>query len=130
MSEEKPKEFQVGIWLVFGKDNQGSFFDRQYFQQQMKNPKYRTEFFNLTTGLSKDYWISVGQTNEMLTHFQSEAQLTEAVGQDNDRKYFIVGRTYLPGVKSISENNIEETILKEFKRLYPIYNFMRDKRYD
>jgi hypothetical protein len=44
---------------------------------------------------------------------------------DQAEHYFIIGRAFNPHDDSLSESVIADTILLEFKCLYPIYNHIR-----
>lgn len=131
MEEMPPRRFEIGVWLVFGKDNDGSFYDRRFFHAQMKNPKYQEEFYSHLQSLAaKDYWISVGKTDKPISDFDNAQSLYETIQDDTPQKYFIIGKTYLPGSEEISSKNIDQTILTGFQELYPVYNFMRDKKFE
>lgn len=123
---------EVGTWLRFGKKG-GSRQDREYFKQQMRNPQYRQDFFKLLTSLDTDYWIRVGNesTKRPVNSFQDFEELWELTKTDDWKTgYFIIGRSFDPGDKKLSKENIIDTVVDEFGQLYPIYRLMKDKSFE
>lgn len=114
----------IGIWLLFGK-NKGSILDRDYFQQQMRKEKYREDFFNMVKGLPNSYRISIDRSTLYINQINSPNELWKHCRQDRPEAYFIIGRDYKITDPEMSEEQLPETTLKEFRLLYPIYKTMR-----
>lgn len=119
----------VGIWLLFGKNNGGSLFDRKYFFDRMEETVYRQEFYNKIKQLPEAYWILVNEIDPYCLEFNSAEELYNHCKQDDPNKYLIIGRDYNYDSPEISQENIQTTIFNEFLRLYPLYDFMRDKMF-
>lgn len=118
---------EVGVWLVLGKDF-GGVADRKYFKTQMQNSSsYRNDIFNLIKKLPSDYWIEVAGRDKDTSVFQNAEQFHNFVLKDAPEKYFIIGKTFSPDDKLLSEKNIGSTMLTEIKRLYSLYEKMKDK---
>lgn len=121
---------EIGIWILFGKNNNGSIFDRDYFKNQMRIQKYREEFYQMVSSLPQKYWISVGNMpSEYFSRFSTPEELHDYCKKDNTKEYFIIGRDYEITDNEMSETNLPVTVLQEFKRLFPIYKVMRDKQF-
>lgn len=120
----------IEIWLLFGKDNRGSIFDRDYFKKSMNRKDYRDTFFNYFKYLPAPYWITVGnQERKTVSSFQDSDELYQFCKKDTPDSYFAIGREYQIADTEMSEGFLPQTVLTEFQRLFPIYTFMRDKRF-
>lgn len=120
----------VGIWLMPGKQG-GSKEDREFFRSQMRNPKYRKDFFTLLTNLGEQYWIEIAGDRKAVNAFTDENELWEFTRSDDWLNYyFTIGRSYLPDVSEISKEGIIATIETEFQRLLPLYRLMKDKTFE
>lgn len=120
----------VGIWLMPGKQG-GSKEDREFFRSEMRNPKYRKDFFKILTNLGTAYWVEVAGERRDVNSFADVNELWEFTRSDDWRNYyFTIGRNYFPGAIEISNEEIAETILNEFKRLLPLYRLMKDKTFE
>ena len=128
--EQEDKKFRVGTWLVLGKDNNGGLIDREYFRNEMNKQDKRESFFSICNSLPKDFWISIGSDNRYLESFKTSEALHDFTKSDRPSKYFIIGKTYLPDDSKISVANIKETVLEDFNLLFPLYEFMRDKKFN
>lgn len=115
----------IGIWILFGKKNGGSAFDRHYFKTRMQELGYRNDFYNMIKELPPEYWIIVSQNKKYINEFKSTESLHEFCKKDNEKYYFIIGRDYQITDDEMSEATLPETVLNEFIRLYPIYEKMR-----
>lgn len=116
---------RIGIWLLFGKANQGSKIDRSFFRDNMRDSAYRLQFFNLIKALPTDYWIQVNGKTEDVLKFTDADELYEFCKKDNLDTYFIIGRDYNIIDKEMSAQNLPNTVLSEFNRLYQLYNLMK-----
>lgn len=117
----------IGIWLLFAKENDGGLFDREYFKGQMRDQAYRDKFYQMLQTLSNEYFISVGGETEFCFKFNSSAELHDFCKKDNNQMYFIIGRDYEITDQEMSESNLPNETLKVFKHLYPYYEIMRHK---
>ncbi|WP_421979009.1 phospholipase D family protein [Roseivirga seohaensis] len=116
----------IGIWLLFGKNNGGSLFDRNHFFDKMKHDSYRNEFYLLLTSLPKEYWIEVNEERKVCSSFRSEDLLYQFCKKDDPQKYFIIGRDYNITDVEMSESQLPATTLKVFELLFPLHQKMRD----
>ncbi|ALM50134.1 hypothetical protein AMR72_15265 [Flavobacterium psychrophilum] len=117
----------IGIWLLFGKENKGSLFDRDYFKNNMNDLTYRNSFFNKLTCLPPEYWILVNDNKRLCKSFVSQEDLHAFCKQDNIEKYFIIGRDYEITNLEMSDSNLPTEVLTVFKLLMPLYKMMRHK---
>lgn len=120
---------EIGIWLLFAKNNKGSLFDRQYFKEQMREVDYRLKFFSLTNNLPERYYMSLGLKKTYCSEFINSDDLYDFCKHDNGIDHFIIGIDYKIEEPEMSERHLPETVLSEFERLYLLYEFMRDKQY-
>ncbi|MBD0405455.1 hypothetical protein [Flammeovirga sp. EKP202] len=118
-------ESSIGIWLVLGK-NWGSIIDRKHFRTQMQNTSIRNKFFKHFIALGDDYWINIPNAPK-ISNLKTPDELVSITNEEKNENYFIIGRDidWLDNI--LSKQSIEETILKEFKKLYPLYEIMRHK---
>lgn len=117
----------IGIWLLFGKNNDGSSFDRKDFFDKMVSNSYKEEFFDKVTSLPKEYWIRVNDIKRDCDSFETLADLYVFCKMDNSKKYFIIGRDYKITDSEMSEENLPTETLNVFKLLFPLYEMMRHK---
>ncbi|MBU4538134.1 MAG: phospholipase D-like domain-containing protein [Weeksellaceae bacterium] len=117
----------IGIWLLFAKENEGGIFDRDFFKVSMRNKVYREKFYQMLNGLPNDYFISVGGTKEFCHNFNSVEDLHDFCKKDDIQKYFIIGRDYHIPDNEMSEVNLPTETLKVFKLLFPFYEMMRHR---
>jgi len=117
----------IGIWLLFAKENDGGLFDREFFKGQMRDKVFRNKFYQMLKTLSNDYFISVGGESEFCYKFNSAEELHDFCKKDNNQMYFIIGRDYEITDKEMAETNLPNETLKVFKILYPLYEIMRHK---
>jgi len=115
----------IGIWLLFGKNNEGSLFDRQHFFEEMKRIDYRNRFFQMMQRLPAEYWIRVNDIQRFCNSFDDADALYTFCKKDDNKKYFIIGRDYRLSDPEMSEENLPIETLKVFRILYPFYDMMR-----
>lgn len=115
----------IGIWLLFGKNNGGSQFDRDHFFREMKRESYREDFYKLVTNLPDEYWIDVNEKKLSCKSFISADDLYEHCKKDDPQKYFTIGRDYEIIDPKLSEDQLPITTLEVFRLLYPLYKMMR-----
>jgi HKD family nuclease len=116
---------EIGIWILFGKNNNGSLFDRKFFFDSMKSSDYRANFFQKIKSLPTEYWISVNGKVSDVASFENPDQLHTFCLTDDPKHYFIIGRDYKICAPEMAKNRLPDTVLTEFARLYPLYIFMR-----
>lgn len=117
-------EDSLGIWLVLAR-NYGSKIDRNHFRKQMTNPKIRKDFFEAIKKLGIDYWLNISKTP--LNKLTTPDELWKETQKETIDEYFIIG-CYINWLdKRLSTDNISNTVLEEFKKLYPLYEIMRHK---
>lgn len=118
---------KIGVWLLFGKENKGSIFDRDHFKKNMRDSSFRNNFYKLLILLPKEYWIRIDDEIRDCNSFNTAEELYQFCKKDNIDKYFIIGRNYEIKDVEVSENNLPNTVLLEFQRLYPLYIKMKHK---
>lgn len=119
------REDFVGFWLVLGK-NLGSIKDREHFRKQIANPKVLNDFFNAFKMLEDEYWISVPNA-PVISMIKTPDQLVEQLEKETINDYFIIGKNINLFDNRLSVTNLPETVLNEFRKLYPLYEIMRHK---
>lgn len=117
----------IGIWLLFAKENEGGLFDREYFKVKMRKREYRENFFRMAKSLPTVYFISVGDSRQYLYSFETPEELHEFCKKDNIQKYFIIGKDYKITDNEMSESNLPTETLEVFKLLFPFYEIMKHR---
>lgn len=117
----------IGIWLLFAKENKGGLFDRDFFKTKMEDRLFRDKFFQMLKLLPKEYFISVGGESEFCNEFNSSEELHDFCKKDNIQQYFIIGRDYEITDEEMSEENLPIETLKVFQLLFPYYTIMKHK---
>lgn len=116
---------EIGIWILFGKNNNGSLFDRKNFHDKMQEEPYRNSFYYLLTSLPAEYWISVNRVDKPVSDFTDPMMLFDFCKTDNPLYYFIIGRDYKITDPEMSEDNLPHEVLSVFELLNPLYEKMR-----
>ena len=114
----------IGIWLLFAKENEGSIFDRSHFREKMRNLEYRNHFYDMIKSLSKEYFISIGGEKIFCHDFDSPESLHEFCKKDRIEKYFIIGKNFELTDLKMNEKNLPFETLNVFKMLFPFYEAM------
>ena len=117
----------IGIWLLFGKNNGGSIFDRDAFRKKMATIKFRDDFYSMIKLLPTDYFIYLNKNKKFCNEFNSSDELNDFCKNDNEQEYFYIGKNYQILDVEMSEKNLPEETLKVFKLLFPLYDMMIDK---
>jgi hypothetical protein len=118
----------IAIALVPGYAGSGQA-DREFFQFKMQEEEYRKTFQNLLTALGSDYFIEIAGEQKPADSFQQTDILWEYTKADHWKHHrFIIERTYQPGDTAIANDIIIQTIEKEFERLMPLYNHLKDPK--
>lgn len=117
----------IGIWLLFAKENEGGLFDREFFKEQMRDRNFRDKFYQMIKSLPTEYFISVGGENQLCKKFNSPEELHDFTKKDNIQMYFIIGRDYDIEDDEMSETNLPNEMLKVFKLLFPFYEMMKHR---
>jgi HKD family nuclease len=115
----------IGVWNRVGKDK-GSKIDRDNLRYNLKNsPSFRQEFFNSINSLPEDFYIELNNDIRYVEEFTNEEELTSFLLKDDYKNYFIIGVEYSPDDELISESIIVDTVMGDFKRLYPTYKLIK-----
>lgn len=117
----------IGIYLLFAKENEGGLFDRDFFKREMRDRSFRDKFYQMIKSLPNEYFISVGGNRQLCNNFISAEELLDFTKKDNDQMYFIIGRDYEIEDNEMSETNLPIEMLKVFKLLFPFYEMMRHR---
>jgi HKD family nuclease len=118
-------EDSLGIWLVLGRNN-ASKIDRAHFRKQMQDTTIQKSFFDAFKKLGNEYWINVS-TADAMKDLKTPTNLLKEIQKETIEEYFIIGCEIDWLDSRISSQNISTTVLKEFEKLYPLYNIMRHK---
>lgn len=119
----------ICIWLFFGKKN-GSAIDRSFFQKNMKSPAYRDSIYSMIASLPEGYYISLSRDNsKYVNEFTDAIDLYNFIKKDRPENHFYIGKDYEISEPEMSDVNLPTTVLTEFKRLYQLYNLMRDTQF-
>ena len=119
------RQKDVGISLVIG-NPLSSKVDREYFKNKMNDVEYRKQFFFLFSGLGAGYFIEVACERKPIESFVNEDALWEFTKTDQWMfYYFTIGRNYSPESTELSNENIAQTILKEFDKLFLFYQHVK-----
>ncbi|PIQ47922.1 MAG: hypothetical protein COW03_13360 [Cytophagales bacterium CG12_big_fil_rev_8_21_14_0_65_40_12] len=111
----------IGVWFAIGKDY-GSKQLRENLKNELKSSlSYRKYFHQLLEDLGASYRLFVGGVDHKISDLQSFEDTYDLMMTDNQKKYLILARDFDKNDPFLSEDQIGETILDEFKRLYPIY---------
>jgi HKD family nuclease len=114
----------VGIWNRVGKDN-GSKIDRDHLQQKLKEPNFRNHFISVLRSLPDGFNMTVSGNSRKINEFQDDDELIKFVLTDNRRFYFIIGIDFAPDAPELSEENIINTVITNFEKLYPTYEIIK-----
>lgn len=117
----------IGIYLLFAKENEGGLFDRDFFKGKMRDRSFRDKFYQMIKSLPNEYFISVGGKSQLCNNFNSVEELYSFTKKDNNQMYFIIGRDYEIEDNEMSEINLPIEVLKVFKRLFLFYELMRHR---
>lgn len=117
----------IGLYLLFAKENEGGIFDRDFFKTSMRNKVYRENFYKMIQSLPNEYFISVGGNKEFCNNFNSAEDLHDFCKKDDIQKYFIIGKDYQITDNEMSEVNLPNETLKVFKLLFPFFEMMRHR---
>lgn len=115
----------LGIWLVLGRNN-GSYKDRAYFREQMKDENTRRFFFEEYKKLGKGYWMNF-KNMPSIEDIDTPDKLHSFTQKENIEDYFIIGCDINWLDERLSNENISNTVLLEFQKLYQLYQIMKHK---
>lgn len=114
----------IGFWL-FG-DRNTSFADRNRLQQGLNNHGFAERFYKCLLLLGAYYWVCVNNRKHEISTFSNKEELIDFIKQDQIHNDLIIGRNYRPNHPDVSIENIQETTLIEFSKLYKIYALMTE----
>lgn len=119
------RQRELGLLLLAGAPRRGQR-DREYIKDRMTDPEYVKGFLQLLLALPEAYRIEVAGERRSASNFQNDDMLSEFVRRDDWRYYsFTIGRSYAPGDKEISTENISDTLTGEAKRLLLLYDYLK-----
>ncbi len=119
------QEAYIGIWLYLSKRN-SSYFDRQRLKQGLVDIDFIARLYEYTLALGGSYWIRIGDDDEIsVSELENTAQLVNFLLKDNYTQEIIIGRNYDPNDTDLSQENITETVLIEFSKLFKIYELVK-----
>lgn len=107
----------------------GSYPDREYIAKQLRsNPGFVTEYFDLIQSLDAEFTITIAKQKKYVNEFEDEGELKEfTLKDDPEQYYFRIGREYQPDDKAISKDKIVDTVMKDFEKLYPLYQLFKHR---
>jgi hypothetical protein len=107
----------------------GGQADREFVRFKMQEEEYRKTLLTLLTALGSDYFIEIAGEQKAVDSFQQADILWEYTKADNWKHHrFIIGRNYQPGDAAIANDIIVQTVEKEFEKLMPLYQHLKDKK--
>ena len=118
-------EDSIGIWLVLGRNN-GSYNDRTYFREQMKDENIQRIFFEALKNLGNEYWMNI-ENMPSIKDIDTPELLHSFTQKESIDDYFIIGCDIGWLDERLSNENISNTILSGFQKLYPLYQIMKHK---
>jgi HKD family nuclease len=119
------REATIGIWLYIGKAN-FSYYDRKKILDNLNNPAFVNPLYDYILDLGGSSWLEfVGVDDIYVSDIKSPVDLINFLSQDDYDSEFIIGRNFDPNDVLLSEENIEETVLIEFSKLYKIYDLIK-----
>lgn len=117
---------EIGIWILFAKNNGGGKIDRNIFKDRMRmDAAYRLKFYELLTALPEPYFIKVNDDRQDVGYFRNADTLYQFCRKDHDDAYFIIGRDYNITDPEMSATRLPLEVLQVFKKLYALYRHMR-----
>jgi HKD family nuclease len=122
----------IGIWLYLGKSH-SSLDDRKWLIDQFKNDSFEDVLLAHLLALGGSYWIWFVDENVddflYVSEIKDAKDLRRFLLKDKEvygfSKELIIGRDYDPNDPAFSRDEIEETVLVEFSKLYKIYNLVK-----
>lgn len=117
-------EVIIGIWLYLSKAH-SSYFDRKRLKDGLNEIDFVERLYEYILALGGAYWIWIGNTEKSIAKLENSSELVEFLLQDDYSQEFIIGRDYAPNDTELSEDNIGETVIIEFAKLYKIYALIK-----
>lgn len=117
-------EKHLGVWLVFGKPN--ASWDRENMRDKAKDPEFVAKLQGLLSDLSAEYDVDVnGKDIRKLNTLTLEEILKEERSDRDCKRYFRIGIDFEPIDPRVRKENIVDTVIGEFAKLYPIYDLCK-----
>lgn len=123
MNSERGDQY-VGFW-IFCKPN-SSIEDRERLQTGLSNDIFLDRLYKGLLSLGDSGWIAIGDDDRWISDIKDKEDLVEFLRGDDFSQEFLIGRNYPPNHSEISVENIQETTLIEFSKLYKIYSLMTE----
>lgn len=120
------QEAYIGTWLYVSKDG-GSYHDRHYIKNQIPVPGFVDQFFTLLKDLGNAYWFVIDGHNLNIEDMHTPKILETHLQKDQYKGTYNIGRLYQPDDPDLSVENIVDTVLEEFSKLYKIYDLIKDR---
>ncbi len=118
-------EVIIGIWLYISKAN-SSYYDRKRLKDGLNDIDFVERLYEYVLALGGVYWLWIGgNTEKYVSDLQNSSDLVEYLIKDDYTQEFIIGRDYDPNDRALSEENIAETVIIEFSKLYKIYSLIK-----
>lgn len=117
------KEKYIGIWLFVGKPNK-SIEDRVFIKERASDIIFINLFRALLQELGDSYWINIGEEEYGVSELDTR-DLSGFLEADDFSDYYIIGRNYDPNSEDLSNENISETVLTEFSKLFKLYQLIK-----
>jgi hypothetical protein len=92
----------------------------------MGNEIIRKKFFRAFKALGDSYCINI-PNSPSISSIKTPEELMNITNKETLENYFIIETEIDWLDKSLETNNISKTVLKEFQKLYPLYEIMRHK---
>lgn len=118
------QEAYIGIWLYLSKQR-SSYFDREKLKRGLDDTNFIARLYEYVLALGGSYWLMMGNDEIWVSDLENSQQLVAFFLQDNYTQEIIIGRNYDPNDIELSEENITETVLVEFSKLYKIYDLIK-----
>ncbi|MES2286762.1 MAG: phospholipase D-like domain-containing protein [Bacteroidota bacterium] len=117
-------EAYIGIWLYVSKVN-SSLHDKKHLIEGLKKPDFVERLYEYIVALGGAYWITLGNNKINICELENSKQLVDFLSRNVYKQELIIGRNYQPNDSDLSEDNIAETVLIEFSKLYKIYDLIK-----
>jgi len=121
---------RIGVWLMPGKSG-GGWVDREQLANQLEDEVFRRRFCSEVKNLGDDYFLDVGGRLQKLSELPDAQAVYHELLKDNWRYYYLtIGKDYPLGTTETSRTQLVETVIRDFGRMFPLYEMIRDKTFD
>jgi hypothetical protein len=110
----------IGIWLFISKGS-GVNKDKERLFDNIKNPVFLQLIYEYVRALGNAYFIELGKCKIKVADIKRMDNIVDFIEKNKNLPgVFYVGRNYDPNNTAISTDNIKNTILSEFSKLYEL----------